>query len=58
MTLEEARRIVSEQDVSNPAMAIEAVALVLRFEGIADPRLLPVAASLEGIKDRLTEDDK
>lgn len=49
MTLEEARRIVSEQDTSDHIAAIEAVAVLLRFNGIADPSLLPIAQSLESV---------
>lgn len=53
MTLEEARRILAERDTSDPARAIEAVARVLRFEGIADPSLLTIAGQLESVVDSL-----
>ena len=53
LTLEEARRILSECDTRDPARAIEAVALVLRFEGIADTKLLPIAGQLESVADSL-----
>ena len=47
MTLEDARRIVANEDASDPATALEAVAMIVLFNGIADPRLLPVADALE-----------
>jgi hypothetical protein len=53
LTLEEARRIVAEQDMRDPARAIAAVALVLRFEGIANAALLPIAGRLESVADSL-----
>lgn len=49
LTLQEARRIMANCDTSDPARAIAAVALVLRFEGIADASLLPIAGQLESV---------
>ena len=49
MTLEEARRIVDTQDVTDPKKTLEAVALVLRFNSIADASLLPIATKIEKI---------
>ena len=49
MTLAEARRIVAEQDHSDPYRSIKAVAVMLRFYGIADPALLPIAEMLESV---------
>jgi hypothetical protein len=49
MTLQEARRILADDDTSDPARAIEAVAVWLRFEGIADPKLLTIASDLESL---------
>ena len=56
MTLEEARRILAEQDDSDPARAIEAVAVLLRFEGIADAKLLSIAESLESVVDSIRKE--
>lgn len=53
LTLEEARRILADCDTSDPARAIAAVAMVLRFEGIADAKLLPIAGQLESVADSL-----
>lgn len=53
LTLEEARRIVAEQDMCDPARTIAAVALVLRFNGIANAALLPIAGQLESVADSL-----
>jgi len=50
MTLEEARRILESQDVSDLGKTLEAVALVLRFNGIADARLLPIANQIEDVR--------
>lgn len=55
ITLEEARRIVASEDASDPAKALEAVATVLRFNGIADQRLLPSAEALEASARKLGE---
>jgi hypothetical protein len=55
MTLEEARRIVADQDASDPAQSLEAVAVIVRFEGIADARYLPIADRLEKLAAELTE---
>jgi hypothetical protein len=55
MTLEEARRIVADQDESDSARALEAVAVILRFEGIADARFLPIAERMEKLAAELTE---
>lgn len=53
LTLDEARRIVQAHDISDPALTIEAVALLLRFDGIADPTLLPIAGTLEQVADSM-----
>ena len=55
MTLEEARRIVADEDASDPIAAIEAVALVVRFEAIANRRLLPVAEEMEAVAQRMKD---
>jgi hypothetical protein len=49
LTLPEARRIIAECETSDPERAIEAVAVLLRFEGIADKKLIPIAEQLEGV---------
>lgn len=53
MTLEEARAIVAGQDSSSPARAVQAVAMVLRFSAISEPRLLGIAATLETLAGEL-----
>lgn len=58
MTLEEARRIVANEDASDPIKALEAVAMLLRFKGIAEPRLLPVADALEAAAREFGDGDK
>lgn len=53
MTLEQAREILRTQDDSDTAKALQAVAVVARFYGIAHPRLLEVAQSMEKLADEL-----
>lgn len=55
MDLQQARRIVAEEDASDPAMALTAVAVLLRFHGISDPRLVGIAESLEGVAGELDD---
>ncbi len=49
MNLEEARRIVKDQDASDLARSVEAAAVVLRFYGIGDKGLLPIADALVSV---------
>lgn len=49
MTLEKARAILRAEDATDSARALEAIAMVLRFEGISTPRLLSLVADLEQI---------
>lgn len=49
MNIDEARRIVADCDTISPGRALEAVATMLRFEGISQPRYLPIAESIESI---------
>jgi hypothetical protein len=49
MDLEQARRIVAEEDKFEPALALEAVAVILRFHGVSDPRFVGIAESLESV---------
>jgi hypothetical protein len=47
MTLDEARTIIDTQDLSDLPKALNAMAVVLRFHGISDRRLLDVARQIE-----------
>jgi hypothetical protein len=47
MTLDEARKIVASEDMSDLPKALEAMATVLRFHGIADPRFIDIARQIE-----------
>jgi hypothetical protein len=47
VTLDEARKIVASEDMSDLPKALEAMAIVLRFHGIADKRLIDVATLIE-----------
>ena len=49
MDLTEARRILETQDDSDPVKSLEAIAMVLRFNAISDPRLLKVTAIIEQV---------
>jgi hypothetical protein len=49
MSLEEARAIVESQDAQDPGRALEAVALILRFNGISKPRLVDIAKYIEQV---------
>ena len=51
MTLEEARAIVMAEDDSDTMRALEAIATVLRFESIAQPKYLRVAELVESAMD-------
>lgn len=51
MQLEEARRILAAQDTTDTGKALQAVATVLRFHGITDPALLPIAEQIEDVAD-------
>lgn len=55
MNLEEARRIVATEDTSDLAKALQAVALIVRHHGIADPTLLPIAGQIEDVAATLPE---
>ena len=47
MTLEEARRIVAGKDDADTPKTLEALAVVLRFHGIADKRYIGIAELIE-----------
>lgn len=49
MTLDEARAIVAAEDDSDPARALEAVAMILRFNAISEPKLLDIAQTIEQV---------
>lgn len=49
MSLAEARAIIYMQDADDPARALEAIATVLRFNAISEPKLQVIAVSLEQI---------
>jgi hypothetical protein len=53
MTLEQAREILRTQDDSDIGKALQACAVVARFYGIAHPRLLEAATSLEQVAESL-----
>lgn len=53
MTLDEARKILADEDASDPALALEAIAVWARHNAIAEPRLLSVAEDLEGVAEDL-----
>ncbi len=53
MTLDEARAIVAAQDDTDPARAMEAVTIVLRFNAISEPRLLAIAAITEEVAEQM-----
>jgi hypothetical protein len=50
LTVDEARRILADQDSNtDPALALQAVAVWLRFEAIANPRLLRIVEDVESV---------
>jgi hypothetical protein len=48
-TLEEARAILAAGDSADSVMALEAIAVVLRFNAISDPKLLAIAEIIETV---------
>jgi hypothetical protein len=58
MTLDEARAIVAAQDTADLARALDALATVLRFDGISAPKLVTIAEDLEGIARDLRQGEK
>lgn len=53
MNIDEAHKILAEQDTTDPARALEAVAAVARHWAIAHPSLLSVAEDLEQVAQEL-----
>jgi hypothetical protein len=47
MTIDEARAILASDDDTETARSLEAVAVVLRFNGISEPRLIDIAKDIE-----------
>jgi hypothetical protein len=58
MKLDEARRLMKEQDTSDPARALEAVAAVVRHYGLADARLRAIADNVQKVADELAAESK
>lgn len=54
MNIEQARKILADENASTES-ALEEVAAWARFHGIANPRLLPIAESLEEVAQSLGE---
>jgi hypothetical protein len=53
MNIDEARKILKNEDCADPKRALEAVAVVLRRQGLADRRFLKIAGDIESIADEL-----
>lgn len=47
MNIDEARRIAASRDMTDLPKALLAVATMLRFHGIVDKRLVPLAEAVE-----------
>ena len=58
MNIDEARAFVESGDRSDAQKMVEAVATVLRFEGIANPEFVRIANELERLAPHFADKDK